>query len=61
MGTSFFEIPSYQNDMELFIVRLHIVQNVFHNTCYVPTRRYYRRNLKTCCASLAQLRDRALI
>jgi hypothetical protein len=26
------------------MISIHKVQHVFHNTCYVPTRRYYRRN-----------------
>jgi len=55
MGTSFFEIPPYQNDMELFIVRLHNVQNVFHNTCYLPAERYYGRKILGPIPLLAHL------
>jgi len=39
--TSYFIVARYQ----IHMVSLHKVQHVFHNTCYVPTRRYYRRKI----------------
>jgi len=39
----------------IHMISIHKVQHVFHNTCYVPTRRYYRRKILRPIPLLAHL------